>query len=232
MKINSIDDLKGTKIYLSNRDDRKVFQDICFGLGIRWWFNTGKTAPQHILDHPFFIINESLGLGAMTESCGSKMFDQDGDNIRQIFLHDVVKFDNDRKQRSKSTGNNRFGKENLRRGMAIKTHCDFMYVIVEYYSGEQFAAVNISHPHKEKIKLSEFDDELNHKNKFFSVKKVYHATSIHSESKAYNHNQYSGYMEIWDRDSGEPMTYSIDDKLNLNIKNEETGLLIRIPKYI
>ena len=78
------EDLKLTKIYLSNVEDRIKFQKKMFSLGIKW-NSSGKSISY--LDSPFYFVDLGLRL-----SHGKKVdylwFWHSSD--RQIFLHDVL----------------------------------------------------------------------------------------------------------------------------------------------
>ena len=79
-----VEDLKETKIYLSNVEDRVKFQKKMFSLGIKW-YSSDETISY--LDSPFYFVDWDLRL-----SHGTKVdylcFAHSSD--RQIFLHDVL----------------------------------------------------------------------------------------------------------------------------------------------
>ena len=77
------EDLRETKIYLSNVEDRVKFQEKMFSLGIKWFDVDGI----HCTDFPFYYISEDFYLG-YSESTDPALFIWD--SYRQIFLHEVL----------------------------------------------------------------------------------------------------------------------------------------------
>ena len=79
-----IEDLKNTKIYLSNEADRIKFQEKVFRLGVEW-LGGSKSVRKSIVSDTFFTINEFLNLfiGGGNISFISK-------KRKQIFLEDVL----------------------------------------------------------------------------------------------------------------------------------------------
>ena len=78
------EDLKNTKIYLSNREDRIKFQEKVFKLGVKWI--SGETCVIAYQSHPFYYIS-NLAL-----SCNSSMLYNlfIESRYKQIFLEDVL----------------------------------------------------------------------------------------------------------------------------------------------
>ena len=80
------EDLKETKIYLSNIEDRIKFQEKMFSLGIKWSDVDGI----HCTDFPFYYISEDFYL-EYSESTDPAFFIWD--SYRQIFLHEVLEIE-------------------------------------------------------------------------------------------------------------------------------------------
>ena len=78
------EDLKETKIYLSNVEDRIKFQEKMFSLGIKWYISD-ETITH--LDSPFYFVDWDLRL-----SYGTNMNEVDFAHsaYRQIYLHNVL----------------------------------------------------------------------------------------------------------------------------------------------
>ena len=79
------EDLKNTKIYLSNEEDVIKFQEKVFKLGVLW--KDGSKEPQYIKGEPFYYINSNFQLTKDT------MYQNDSfknHEYEQIFLHDVL----------------------------------------------------------------------------------------------------------------------------------------------
>lgn len=79
------EDLKNTKIYLSNEEDVIKFQEKVFKLGVLW--KDGSKEPQYIKGEPFYYINSNFKLTKDT------MYQNDSfknHEYEQIFLHDVL----------------------------------------------------------------------------------------------------------------------------------------------
>lgn len=79
------EDLKNTKIYLSNGEDVIKFQEKAFELGVLW--NDGSKELQYIKDEPFYYINNNFQMTKDT------MYQNDSfknHEYEQIFLHDVL----------------------------------------------------------------------------------------------------------------------------------------------
>ena len=78
------EDLKETKIYLSNVEDRVKFQKKVFNLGVEWC-ESGKSVAN--TEHMFYYIDSDLRLSH------TDIFDKlsfIGDNRKQIFLDEVL----------------------------------------------------------------------------------------------------------------------------------------------
>lgn len=80
-----IEDLKNTKIYLSNEDDRVKFQEKVFKLGVEW--KAGSPRIILMTEHPFFYIDGNLKL-SFDRSKQAQFFLKYKD--KQIFLDDVL----------------------------------------------------------------------------------------------------------------------------------------------
>lgn len=80
-----IEDLKNTKIYLSNEDDRVKFLEKVFKLGVEWW--DGGLPREPITRPPFFYIDSNLKL-SFDYSYQAQFFLEYKD--KQIFLDDVL----------------------------------------------------------------------------------------------------------------------------------------------
>ena len=78
------EDLRETKIYLSNVEDRVKFQEKMFSLGIKW---NDSTEDPSFLDSPFYYIGDDIHL---THSSKEDLVDFEADEYKQIFLHDVL----------------------------------------------------------------------------------------------------------------------------------------------
>ena len=78
------EDLKETKIYLSNIEDRIKFQEKMFSLGIKWYSSTESLS---YLDSPFYFIDWDLRLshGSKGDYLGFRYSDH-----KQVFLNDVL----------------------------------------------------------------------------------------------------------------------------------------------
>lgn len=84
IRIMKIEDLKNTKIYLSNKDDRVKFLEKVFKLGVEWI----EGSPRIIITgYPFFYIDSNLKL-RVDSSPQSQFFLKYKD--KQIFLDDVL----------------------------------------------------------------------------------------------------------------------------------------------
>lgn len=80
----NLEDLKETKIYLSNVEDRIKFQKKVFNLGVEWC-DSGKSVAN--TEHMFYYIDSDLRLSY------TDIFDKSsfiGDNRKQIFLDEVL----------------------------------------------------------------------------------------------------------------------------------------------
>ena len=78
------EDLRETKIYLSNVEDRIKFQKKMFSLGIKWC-NSDETIS--CLDSPFYFVDWDLRLSHGTKA-GNLRFAHSA--YRQIYLHNVL----------------------------------------------------------------------------------------------------------------------------------------------
>ena len=78
------EDLRETKIYLSNVEDRVKFQEKMFSLGIKW-YSSDETISY--LDSPFYFVDWDLSLSHGTKVDYLCFAHSSG---RQIFLHDVL----------------------------------------------------------------------------------------------------------------------------------------------
>ena len=79
------EDLRNTKIYLSNEEDVIKFQEKVFKLGVLW--KDGSKEPQYIEGEPFYYINSNFQLTKDT------IYQNDffkKHEYEQIFLHDVL----------------------------------------------------------------------------------------------------------------------------------------------
>lgn len=81
-----IEDLKNTKIYLHSIDEKVVFKNKLEKLGVRWRFWSECDPVTHD-DIPFVFINEDFSLGVAYKRDYASFY---GDNIKQIFLEDVL----------------------------------------------------------------------------------------------------------------------------------------------
>ena len=79
-----IEDLKNTKIYLSNEEDRRKFQEKVFKLGVKWG---GVDCIVRYLVYCFYYIDRHLVLS--TDSFEDISYFNE-DESKQIFLHDVL----------------------------------------------------------------------------------------------------------------------------------------------
>ena len=79
-----VEDLKNTKIYLSNEEDRIKFQEKVFRLGVEWSDGSNSVCKSMFSD-TFFTINEFLNLSM---DCGNISFISK--KRKQIFLEDVL----------------------------------------------------------------------------------------------------------------------------------------------
>ena len=79
------EDLRNTKIYLSNEEDVIKFQEKVFKLGVLW--KDGSKEPQYIEGEPFYYINSNFQLTKDTiyQNDFFKKYEYE-----QIFLHDVL----------------------------------------------------------------------------------------------------------------------------------------------
>ena len=78
------EDLRETKIYLSNVEDRITFQKKMFSLGIKWYSSTESIS---YLDSPFYSIDCNLRLSHGSK--GDYLYFTHSDH-RQIFLDEVL----------------------------------------------------------------------------------------------------------------------------------------------
>ena len=80
-----IEDLKNTKIYLSNEEDRIKFQKKVFKLGVEWW--NGGLLQKPIKERPFYYIDNNLKLsfGYSHQKIWFRQYE-----YKQIFLEDVL----------------------------------------------------------------------------------------------------------------------------------------------
>ena len=80
-----IEDLKNTKIYLSNEEDRIKFQKKVFKLGVEWWDRGLLQKP--IKKRPFYYIDNNLKLsfGYSHQKSWFRQYE-----YKQIFLEDVL----------------------------------------------------------------------------------------------------------------------------------------------
>ena len=80
----TVEDLKNTKIYLSNEEDKVKFQEKVFRLGVKWSDGSNSVCKDMFPD-TYFAINEFLNLfmGCVNISFISK-------KRKQIFLEDVL----------------------------------------------------------------------------------------------------------------------------------------------
>ena len=81
-----VEDLKNTKIYLSNTSDRKIFQERVFKLGVTWNGGDDDTHITH-LDNCFYYIDGYFNL-TVDYSNDTSFFKNDASE--QIFLDDVL----------------------------------------------------------------------------------------------------------------------------------------------
>ena len=79
-----VKDLKGTKIYLSNEEDRRKFQEKVFKLGVKWG---GRDCIVEYLVYCFYYIDRHLVLSTDPFENVSHFNE---DESKQIFLHDVL----------------------------------------------------------------------------------------------------------------------------------------------
>lgn len=79
-----IEDLKNTKIYLSNEEDRVKFQKKVFRLGVKW-SNGSNSVHKSMFSDTFFTINEFFNLSM---ECGNISFICK--KRKQVFLEDVL----------------------------------------------------------------------------------------------------------------------------------------------
>ena len=79
-----VEDLKGTKIYLSNEDDRVEFQEKVFELGVRW---ANKTLGFQLVTNSFYYISNDMHMTSEPISFSSSF---NRCNYNQIFLEDVL----------------------------------------------------------------------------------------------------------------------------------------------
>lgn len=86
-EVKTVEDLKNTKIYLSNKEDRVKFQEMVFSLGVKW--NSGETEVMY-LNAPFLYIDDKLILKLNEYDFGCDFIN---DSNKQIFLHDVLKIE-------------------------------------------------------------------------------------------------------------------------------------------
>lgn len=82
------EDLKLTKIYLSNIEDRIKFQKKMFSLGIQLKDNIATSL--NLNDCPFFYIDEGYSLFAVESSEDGKVAFLNDDESEQVFLDDVL----------------------------------------------------------------------------------------------------------------------------------------------
>lgn len=88
-----IEDLKNTKIYLSNEDDRVKFQEKVFKLGVKWPVS-GKNVEN--TEHMFYFIDSDLDLSYGSSPFEKPFFIVDGS--KQIFLDDVLAIEEPKKK--------------------------------------------------------------------------------------------------------------------------------------
>ena len=79
-----VEDLKNTKIYLSNEDDRVEFQEKVFELGVRW---ANKTLGFQLATNSFYYISNDMHMTSNPISFSSSF---NRCNYNQIFLEDVL----------------------------------------------------------------------------------------------------------------------------------------------
>ena len=87
-----VEDLKNTKIYLSNEDDRVKFQEKVFELGVEWPVFGKKVINTGYL---FYYINSELLLSSTGVFDKSFFIEK---NSRQIFLDDVLSIEEPKKK--------------------------------------------------------------------------------------------------------------------------------------
>lgn len=88
----TVEDLKNTKIYLSNEEDRIKFQEKVFRLGVEWSDGSNSVC-KSMLSDTFFTINEFLNLFM---DCGNISFISK--KRKQIFLEDVLAIEEPKKE--------------------------------------------------------------------------------------------------------------------------------------
>lgn len=79
-----VEDLKNTKIYLSNEEDRIKFQEKVFELGVRW---ANKTLGFQLATNSFYYISNDMHMTSDPISFSSSF---NRCNYNQIFLEDVL----------------------------------------------------------------------------------------------------------------------------------------------
>ena len=91
-KIMKIEDLKGTKIYISNEEDRVKFQEKVFSLGVEW----RDGAPHEIVSVcPFYYISYNYKL---TRDCATSSNFFISHPYKQAFLDDVLEIEEPKKE--------------------------------------------------------------------------------------------------------------------------------------
>lgn len=128
-KIMKIEDLKGTKIYLSNVEDRRKFQEKLFKLGIKWG---GVDCIVRYLEYRFYYIDKRLRLS--TDPYENPFFFKKHKN-KQVSLHDILSIE-EPKVKFKA-----FDKVLMR----DECDCNWLPTLYAYYnSGGSFNHVSIS----------------------------------------------------------------------------------------
>lgn len=88
----TVEDLKNTKIYLSNKEDRIKFQEKVFSLGVEW----RDGAPHEIVpDCPFYYISDNYKL---TRDCATSSNFFISHPYKQTFLDDVLEIEEPKKE--------------------------------------------------------------------------------------------------------------------------------------
>lgn len=87
-----VEDLKNTKIYLSNEEDRIKFQEKVFRLGVEW-SDGSNSVYKSMFSDAFFTINEFLNLFIVR--CNISFISK---KRKQIFLEDVLAIEEPKKE--------------------------------------------------------------------------------------------------------------------------------------
>ena len=88
----TVEDLKGTKIYLSNEEDRVKFQEKVFSLGVEW---RGGASHEIVPDLPFYYISYNYKL---TRDCATSSNFFISHPYKKIFLADVLEIEEPKKE--------------------------------------------------------------------------------------------------------------------------------------